>query len=235
MRLPPVFQPTGCRRECHSMAGGKSVPGSAADLPSFRPKISLWRTLSFFRTVVLTILPACPAWIRPCRHYTAIHIPACKQPIDHPRIAPVGPAAWTDYPAAAKASIMDYEFDLGSVHRPITTNSPAAQRWFDRGLAWTYGFNHEEAVSCFRRSAEADPDCAMAQWGIAYAIGPQLQQAVGRVRRGGRRQVAGGSLRCCRGGKPAFGKVQQAGAGPHRCIADEVPATGSGRRHASME
>ncbi len=71
---------------------------------------------------------------------------------------------------------MDYEFDLGSVHRPITTNSPAAQRWFDRGLAWTYGFNHEEAVSCFRRSAEADPDCAMAQWGIAYAIGPNYNK-----------------------------------------------------------
>ena len=71
---------------------------------------------------------------------------------------------------------MDYEFDLGSVHRPITTNSPEAQQWFDRGLAWTYGFNHEEAVTCFRHSVEADPECAMAHWGIAYAIGPNYNK-----------------------------------------------------------
>ncbi|MCO5176252.1 MAG: tetratricopeptide repeat protein [Thermomicrobiales bacterium] len=65
----------------------------------------------------------------------------------------------------------DY-FDLGSHSRSITTSSPEAQRWFDRGLIWTYGFNHEEAVRCFRRALDADPRCAMAQWGIAYAAGP---------------------------------------------------------------
>ena len=44
-----------------------------------------------------------------------------------------------------------------------------AQLWFDRGLNWTYGFNHEEAVDCFRHAADADPACAMAWWGIAYS------------------------------------------------------------------
>ena len=72
--------------------------------------------------------------------------------------------------------IMTYEFDLGSYSRPITTSSPEAQLWFDRGLLWTYGFNHEEAVFCFKQSAEADPKCAMAYWGMAYAMGPNYNK-----------------------------------------------------------
>lgn len=71
---------------------------------------------------------------------------------------------------------MDYDYDLGSLHRPITTRVVESQTWFDRGLAWTYGFNHEEAVACFRRAAVADPECAMAHWGVSYAIGPNYNK-----------------------------------------------------------
>ena len=71
---------------------------------------------------------------------------------------------------------MSYDYDLGSYSRPITTTSPEAQTWFDRGLAWTYGFNHDEAVYCFERAVEADPECAMAHWGVAYAIGPNYNK-----------------------------------------------------------
>lgn len=70
---------------------------------------------------------------------------------------------------------MDY-YDLGSYSRPVTTASADAQLWFDRGLVWTYGYNHEEAIACFERALEADPDCAMAHWGIAYAIGPNYNK-----------------------------------------------------------
>jgi tetratricopeptide (TPR) repeat protein len=66
---------------------------------------------------------------------------------------------------------MDGSFDLGGYSRPVTTKSAEAQRWFDRGLMWCYGYNHEASVRCFQRSAEIDPDCAMAWWGIAYAGG----------------------------------------------------------------
>src|SRR5262249_7111480 len=66
---------------------------------------------------------------------------------------------------------MDY-YDLGKFGRKITTTSPDAQTWFDRGLAWVYAFNHEEAIKCFRNALEHDPDCAMAHWGVAYAAGP---------------------------------------------------------------
>jgi tetratricopeptide (TPR) repeat protein len=66
---------------------------------------------------------------------------------------------------------MDY-YDLGSFTRKITTAGPEAQLWFDRGLNWLYGYNHAEAIACFRRALEHDPGCAMAYWGISYAAGP---------------------------------------------------------------
>ena len=56
----------------------------------------------------------------------------------------------------------------------LTTESAAAQRWFDRGLALCYAFNHEEAVRCFERAIKADPQCAMAHWGVAYALGKSV-------------------------------------------------------------
>ncbi|MGW9433656.1 hypothetical protein ACWHA1_37780, partial [Streptomyces decoyicus] len=70
---------------------------------------------------------------------------------------------------------MDY-FDLGTFTRPVSTRSPQAQLWFDRGLVWSYAFNHEEAVTCFESAAAADPGCAMAYWGIAYALGPNYNK-----------------------------------------------------------
>ena len=67
-------------------------------------------------------------------------------------------------------------FDLGTYSRPVTTSSEEARIWFDRGLIWSYAFNHEEAVLCFERAAAADPGFAMAQWGIAYALGPNYNK-----------------------------------------------------------
>jgi len=69
-----------------------------------------------------------------------------------------------------------YPFNLGRYSRKINTRSKTAQQWFDRGLAWCYGYNHDEAVRCFQAAAKADPDCAMAHWGIAYAAGPNYNK-----------------------------------------------------------
>ncbi|MBT6138338.1 MAG: hypothetical protein HOH65_12770 [Rhodospirillaceae bacterium] len=63
-------------------------------------------------------------------------------------------------------------YDLGTFTRAITTSSPEAQIWFDRGLNWVYAYNHQEAVNCFKKASELDPACAMAHWGISYAAGP---------------------------------------------------------------
>lgn len=63
-------------------------------------------------------------------------------------------------------------YDLGAYVRPISTESSDAQLWFARGLNWVFGFNHAEAINCFSKALEHDPKCAMAQWGISYAAGP---------------------------------------------------------------
>jgi tetratricopeptide (TPR) repeat protein len=63
-------------------------------------------------------------------------------------------------------------FDLGPYGRKITTSSPEAQLWFDRGLNWLFGFNHGEAIKCFQKAIGHDPECAMAHWGVSYASGP---------------------------------------------------------------
>ncbi len=55
--------------------------------------------------------------------------------------------------------------------RSVSTDSAEAQAWFNQGIQLLYGFNHDEAIRSFHNAAEADPDCAMAWWGVAYAHG----------------------------------------------------------------
>lgn len=70
----------------------------------------------------------------------------------------------------------DYAFNLGNFGRPITTTSKEAQIWFNRGLTWAYTFNHKEAAACFEQATAYDDSCAIAYWGIAYALGPNYNQ-----------------------------------------------------------
>ncbi|MFN2577895.1 MAG: hypothetical protein ABR607_09440 [Pyrinomonadaceae bacterium] len=67
---------------------------------------------------------------------------------------------------------------LGSWHHATSTKNFEAQEFFDQGLRMTYGFNHEEAVRSFKRAAELDPQMAMAWWGVAYALGPNINSDV---------------------------------------------------------
>jgi tetratricopeptide (TPR) repeat protein len=69
-----------------------------------------------------------------------------------------------------------YPFDLGRFGRQTSTPSTEAQGWFDRGLIWSYAFNHEEAIRCFERSIAADERFAFAHWGVAYAAGPNYNK-----------------------------------------------------------
>src|SRR5262245_16731641 len=82
---------------------------------------------------------------------------------------------------------------LGSLEYPVTTSSPAAQRFFNQGLRLLYAFNHDESRRAFTEAARLDPNLAMAYWGQAMALGPNLNapmtpengrlayQAVGRA------------------------------------------------------
>jgi len=64
--------------------------------------------------------------------------------------------------------------NLGTLHKEITTRSEVAQQYFDQGLRLTYAFNHDEAIKSFQEALKHDSTCAMCYWGIAYALGPNI-------------------------------------------------------------
>jgi tetratricopeptide (TPR) repeat protein len=79
---------------------------------------------------------------------------------------------WTlAIPIEAKEPLFE---GLGSYKRKITTRLPEAERYFNQGLAFYHGFNHLEAIRSFQATAEVDPKCAMAHWGVALACGPHI-------------------------------------------------------------
>ena len=67
---------------------------------------------------------------------------------------------------------------LGQHHHPISTRSPEAQRFFDQGLTLVFGFNHDEAVRSFEQAAKLDPQSPMPWWGIALALGPNINMSM---------------------------------------------------------
>jgi tetratricopeptide (TPR) repeat protein len=65
--------------------------------------------------------------------------------------------------------------NLGEInHFKITTDSELAQKYFDQGVTLAYGFNHEEAFRSFNETARLDSNCAMAYWGMAIVLGPNI-------------------------------------------------------------
>ena len=77
------------------------------------------------------------------------------------------PVTVADWAAGARL----YE-GLGTAHRPITTSSPDAQKYFDQGLRFMWAFNHDEATRSFAKAAELDPKCASCFWGVSLTVGP---------------------------------------------------------------
>ena len=105
---------------------------------------------------------------------------------------------WADEPAAkpqrSKADRSDKNSEravrlysgFDGYARRITTQSEAAQRWFNQGIQLLYGYNHDEAIRSFEKAAEVDPSCAIAWWGSAYARGlhinnPQMTEEQSRL------------------------------------------------------
>jgi tetratricopeptide (TPR) repeat protein len=58
----------------------------------------------------------------------------------------------------------------------VSTSVPEAQLWFSRGLLQTYAFNDAEAVRDFKAALALDPACAMCAWGVAHALGPNINE-----------------------------------------------------------
>jgi len=88
-----------------------------------------------------------------------------------------GASAQPDHGGAATAAPPEIAAGMGGHHHPITTKNPEAQKYFDQGLAFLYGFNHDEAARYFRRAAELDPAAPMPYWGLALSIGPNYNDA----------------------------------------------------------
>lgn len=64
--------------------------------------------------------------------------------------------------------------NLGTHAFPVSTRVRRAQRFVDQGLRLSYGFNHAEAGRAFREAARLDPGLAMAYWGEALVLGPNI-------------------------------------------------------------
>ncbi len=68
--------------------------------------------------------------------------------------------------------------NLGDHTFPVTTDSARAQLFISQGMMLAYGFNHAEAARSFKEAARLDPDCAMAYWGLALVMGPNINMAM---------------------------------------------------------
>lgn len=64
--------------------------------------------------------------------------------------------------------------NLGSYGMKVSTGNERAQKFFNQGINLYYGFNHFEAYRSFKEVARLDPDCAMAYWGQALSLGPNI-------------------------------------------------------------
>ena len=63
---------------------------------------------------------------------------------------------------------------IGPLEFPISTSVPRAQAYFNQALTLAFGFNHAEAVRSFREAARLDPTCGICYWGVALALGPNI-------------------------------------------------------------
>jgi tetratricopeptide (TPR) repeat protein len=110
----------------------------------------------------------------------AAGMPACKGREKKEEPKPAEPAH--DHGAASAAARPVLFDNLGKWTHPVTTSVPDAQRWFDQGLRLAYGFNHDEAKRAFEEAARLDPKCAMAWWGVAFVLGPNINLPTDPVR-----------------------------------------------------
>ncbi|WP_437692014.1 hypothetical protein [Sorangium sp. So ce176] len=84
------------------------------------------------------------------------------------------PPPGLETPGAPDAEALPLFGDIGSLRHPVTTSSQIAQRYFDQGLRLVYAFNHDEAKRAFQEAARLDPGLAMARWGVALTLGPNI-------------------------------------------------------------
>lgn len=97
-------------------------------------------------------------------------LPAAAQAPQHKHYEEPPPGAEASSDGAMAPRLQN----LGRHTFPVTTGSPEAQRFVDQGVNLSYGFNHAEAARAFREAARLDPGSAMAYWGKALVLGPNI-------------------------------------------------------------
>ena len=103
---------------------------------------------------------------------------AAAQPHDMSKMVMMGlPPMPSVYAGQADKPGAPVFLGLGA-HQMAITAQPEAQRFFDQGVNLMFGFNHAEAIRSFREAARLDPDCAMCWWGVAMALGPNINLAM---------------------------------------------------------
>src|SRR5437016_11897638 len=63
---------------------------------------------------------------------------------------------------------------LGTHVFPVSTKNAQAQLFMNQGLNLSYAFNHAEAGRAYREAERLDSDLAIAYWGEALALGPNI-------------------------------------------------------------
>jgi tetratricopeptide (TPR) repeat protein len=64
--------------------------------------------------------------------------------------------------------------NLGVHTFPVATTNRQAQAFISQGVNLAYAFNHAEAARAFAEAARLQPDLAMAYWGHALVLGPNI-------------------------------------------------------------
>jgi tetratricopeptide (TPR) repeat protein len=67
---------------------------------------------------------------------------------------------------------------VGDIDHPVSTKNKEAQQFFNQGLALIYAFNHLEAERAFVQAQKLDPKLAMAWWGQALALAPNINDPI---------------------------------------------------------
>lgn len=87
-------------------------------------------------------------------------------------------AAMPSAVSASEPRLIPLSRQLGNLHHPVSTTNELAQRFFNQGLTYIFGFNHDAAIRSFKRALAHDSRLAMAWWGIGFSLGPNINQPV---------------------------------------------------------
>jgi tetratricopeptide (TPR) repeat protein len=77
-------------------------------------------------------------------------------------------------PMQAAAGDVPLYDNLGKLSFKVGTRNARAQAYFDQGIRWAFAFNHAEAQRAFQAARKEDPSLAMAWWGEALVLGPNI-------------------------------------------------------------